>query len=104
MEPFTVRDDSSSVPSSLQMFDSNGRLPMEGFLSDHLDIPVDLCDGVDQCPLPAALQYINLKIPIGFSINPGGFEECLSVQEIETQYCTVSLNTPSGMPLLISKV
>ena len=25
------------------MFDANGRLPVEGFLSDSIDFPIDIC-------------------------------------------------------------
>ena len=63
------------IPAALQMFDSNGRLPMEGFLSDVLEIPIDLCELVGEstksCLLPNAVRFIVLKIPLGYSNNPG---------------------------------
>ena len=86
-----------SLTEAITMFDSNGRLPMEGFLSDYIEIPIDLCADTDECFLPVALSTITLKLPIGFSNHPGHFEGCLGVKEIETKYCAVSLRTPSSM-------
>lgn len=89
------KENSPMIPAALQMFDSNGRLPMEGFLSDVLEIPIDLCELVGEstksCLLPNAVRFIVLKIPLGYSNNPGSHGECLSVEQTETKYCTVRL-------------
>ena len=90
-------DPTPGLPPALQMFDANGRLPMEGFLSDSIDIgPLDLCQilNLDSCSLPNAIRYVTLKLPIGFTSNPGSYEECLSTTEMETRYCTVKLKGP----------
>ena len=92
-----AKENGSITPAALKMFDSNGRLPMEGFLSDVLDIPFDLCQiiGDIPCLLPNQVRNVVLKIPLGYSYNPGCHEECLSVDNMETRYCTVSLQGPN---------
>ena len=81
------------LPPQLQMFDANGRLPMEGFLSDTIDLPVDICTilKTNDClySIPNSLRFINVKIPFGYANNPGNYEECLSTEGFETRYCAV---------------
>ena len=40
------------------MFDANGRLPVEGFLSDSIDLPIDICGTEINCKfaLPEQLR------------------------------------------------
>ena len=82
-----TQDDSlqgSISEEALYRFDANGRLPMEGSLSDVIEIPVDVCSNIFknwlECPytLPQSLQTIKIKLPIGYNINPGSYEECLT--------------------------
>ena len=84
------------IPAALQMFDSNGRLPMEGFFSDVLVIPICevLGESTKSCFLPNAVRFFVLKIPLGYSNNPGSHGECLSVEQTESRYCTVRLKGP----------
>ena len=86
------------IPPALQMFDANGRLPLEGFLSDTIDMPIDICQGSAECmySLPDNLRFINLKLPIGYAMNPGSFHECLDVQDAETNYCLMRIIGPQG--------
>ena len=75
------------------MFDANGRVPMEGFLTDSMDLTVDICSVISisdcQYTVPDILRFINLKIPFGYSNNPGSYEECLGNTDYESRYCTV---------------
>ena len=77
----------------LQMFDANGRLPMEGFLSNTFDLPIDVCDlfrsNDCQYTIPNSLRFINIKLPVGYNNNPGNYDECLSTPDYKTRYCTV---------------
>ena len=81
------------LPPELQMFDANGRLPMEGFLSNTFDLPIDVCDLFKsndcQYTIPNSLRFINIKFPVGYNNNPGSYEECLSIPDYKTRYCTV---------------
>ena len=79
-----------------QALDSDGRLPLEGFLSDALTIPIPLCDiiNIPGCKsLPPSLTTIVLKLPIGFSKNPGRMESCLNLADsgFDSKYCTVEM-------------
>ena len=86
------------------MMDANGRLPLEGFLSDKFSVPLDLCDifGPAAAPnceeLPEFLTHVVVKMPVGFSRSPGSMDLCLSGVHtkfgVKTQYCTVSLQSP----------
>ena len=93
--------DLTSIPSALSMFDANGRLPIEGFLSDTLDMPIDICQNDETCEytLPDQLRFITLKIPIGYSNNPGSFDQCLGIENVETTYCSVRMSGPQGVGL-----
>ena len=86
----------TSIPGPISMFDSNGKLPLEGFLSDTIDMPIDICQGDENCiySLPDQLRYINAKIPVGYNINPGNFDECLEIDNFETAYCVMAINGP----------
>ena len=81
------------LPPQLQMFDANGRFPMEGFWSDSIDLPVDICTilKTNSClySIPNSIRFINVKIPFGYANNPGNYEECLSTEGYETRYCAV---------------
>ena len=94
-------DDLSNIPAALSMFDSNGKLPIEGFLSDTMDIPIDICQGDEFCiyTLPDRLRFVVMKIPIGFSDNPGNFAECLDALNSEGAYCPVRISGPPGLVL-----
>lgn len=89
---------------ALQMFDSNGRFPMEGSLTDSLEIPMDICNMVvgiwPNCTniVPAALRMIHLLVPVGYAINPGSYESCLGVgvNSFRGKYCTIFLEGPPG--------
>lgn len=97
-QPSSSRTFPPGIPPEFLMFDSNGRLPLEGFLSDTLDIPLDVCTlvGITDCTskISSQLRFINLKIPAGYSSNPGNYEECLTAGNRETRYCTVTLIGP----------
>ena len=87
-----------NIPESIVRFDANGRLPMEGSLSDVLEIPIELCFGILQgawpeCQyvVPPSLRMVKLKIPIGYSYNPGSYEECLGT---DSSYAVVSIKGP----------
>ena len=94
-------DPSKNATFGLAMLDSNGRLPLEGFLSDTIDIPIPLCDALgDSIPncesLPAILTTVNVKIPVGFANNPGNMDNCLKPKaaNFKSKYCTVTLTGP----------
>jgi hypothetical protein len=93
----------------LSMMDTDGRLPMEGFLSDMMPIPIN-CDilqhvlGPTCSSLPPALTNFNLPVPFGFANNPGRMEECLlrrwtsawpSAESFKTKFCRVHIIPPS---------
>ena len=89
------------------ILDSDGRLPLEGFLSDSVAIPVNLCDlinadGIQNLPgcenLPPSLTNINLNLLVGFSSNPGSMDICLDQKapEFPTKYCSVDLKVGGG--------
>ena len=90
--------DPTNIPGPITMFDSNGKLPIEGFLSDTMDISVDVCQGDESCmySLPHALRFIVVKIPIGYSINPGNMAECLAIENFESSYCNMNIHGPPG--------
>ena len=80
----------------LQALDNNGRLPLEGFLSDALSIPIPLCNivNITGCKsLPQSLTTIVLKLPLGFSKDPGRMESCLNLVDsgFNSKYCTVEM-------------
>ena len=62
---------------------------MEGFLSCKV-----LGESTKSCFLPNAVRFFVLKIPLGYSNNPGSHGECLSVEQTESRYCTVRLKGP----------
>ena len=70
---------------AVQMLDSNGRLPQEGFLSDTVPVPLDICDILSSffpsfnTSLPVDLRQVVLGIPFGYSFSPGSYEGCLGV-------------------------
>ena len=86
------------------MMDADGRLPMEGFLSDTIPIPISLCDtlnGTAQAScnkLPSSLTNLLIQIPFGFHHNPGSMDLCLEGGHTElgvrTKYCTVNMVPP----------
>ena len=91
----------------MNVLDANGRLPLEGFLSDTLDIPINLCDiinadeiqnlpGCDR--LPQSVTDINLKLLFGFNKNPGSLDVCLAQDgpAFTSQYCSVNLKVPES--------
>ena len=87
---------------TLSQADSDGRLPLEGFLSDALSIPIPLCDivNIPGCKsLPPSLTTVVLKLPIGFSKNPGRMESCLNLVDsgFNSKYCTVEMKPPAEM-------
>ena len=82
--------------------DSDGRLPLEGFLSDALSIPLPLCDivNIPGCKsLPPSLTTVVLKLPLGFSKNPGRMDGCLNLVDsgFNSKYCSVSMKSSAGM-------
>ena len=84
------------------MIDSDGRVPMEGFLSDTQDVPINLCTLLEQnnfsCDLlPDGIPHeITIMIPMGYSNNPGNQEECYTKElTTQTQYCTMKLKGPN---------
>ena len=94
----TDNDDLPGIPESIVRFDANGRLPMEGSLADVMEIPIELCFGIlngtwPECQyvVPPSLRMIKLKIPIGYSYNPGSYEECLGT---DSSYATVLIQGP----------
>ena len=86
------------------MMDADGRLPMEGFLSDTIPIPISLCDTLNgtaqaSCEkLPSSLTNLLIHFPFGFHHNSGSMEVCLegahTEWDVKTKYCTVSMVTP----------
>ena len=94
----TENDGIPGIPESIVRFDANGRLPMEGTLSDVIEIPIELCSGILQgawpeCQyvLPPSLRMVKLKMPIGYSYNPGSYDECLGS---DSSYATVTIKGP----------
>ena len=85
------------------MFDANGRLPMEGFLTDTISIPVDICQLLENpdCAysLPNSLRFINIKLPMGYAQNPGSYRECLGTENYETRYCNLYYLSGLDLPL-----
>ena len=86
---------------ALQMFDSTGNLPVEGFLGEVLDIPI--CSllgflGLDCKDLPQTLQSMTIPMPMGYSVSSGSYEGCLGVKngEINGQYCIIQIVTGPG--------
>ena len=89
----------------LYRLDANGRLPMTGFLSDTLDLPLDICSLI-QSPssgslceqaVPEALRTVILKLPLGYASNPGSYEECLGMSAsdgLDNRYCTLQFKGP----------
>lgn len=92
------------------MFDADGRFPMEGSLSDSLEIPLDICtvlpeDAWSRCEdLPATLRQISLLVPIGYALNPGSYESCLgsSSDIFSGKYCLIFLAGPPELSGLAS--
>ena len=86
------------------MLDADGRLPLEGFLSDTIPFPIPLCDllgpALPNCTqLPSFLTNVVLNIPIGFSHNAGNMDLCLdegihTQLGVKTQYCSVAMSPP----------
>ena len=86
------------------MLDADGRLPLEGFLSDTIPFPIPLCDilgpALPNCTqLPSFLTNVVLNIPIGFSHNSGNMDLCLdegihTYLGVKTQYCSVGMVPP----------
>ena len=96
-----ANDPSRNATFGLSMLDSNGRLPLEGFLSDTLQLPIPLCevlgDSIPNCDtLPASLTTVNVNIPMGFANNPGNMDNCLKAKAVNfrSKYCTVTLTGP----------
>ena len=89
------------MPDLLSMIDSDGKVPIEGFLSDPQEVELDLCPLIEQIGLscdmlPAGIPHIiTVLIPVGYSNNPGNQNECYSEElTSETQYCSLKLNGP----------
>ena len=89
------------VPGELAMLDSNGKIPMSGFLSSIVTLPpMDLCPAIEpvipNCAyvIPESLRFVSLAIPVGYSWNPGSMDECLAANGVETTYCTLNLKGP----------
>ena len=82
------------------MLDADGRLPLEGFLSDTIPFPIPLCDllgaALPNCTqLPSFLTNLVLNIPIGFAHNAGNMDLCLdTVFGVKTKYCSVGMLPP----------
>ena len=85
------------------MLDSDGRLPMEGFLSDTIPIPINICDMLNgtlpNCDkLPSSLTNLLVHMPFGFHLNPGSMDLCLEGAHtglgMKTKYCTIYMVTP----------
>ena len=85
------------------MFDANGRLPMEGFLTDTISVPVDICQLIEnpECvySIPASLRFIDIRLPMGYAQNPGSYQECLSTENYETRYCSIYYISGLSLPL-----
>ena len=89
---------------ALQMLDADGRFPMEGSLTDSLQLPIDICQLVGNiwtgCTnLPTVLRQIQLLIPVGYALNPGSYESCLAVvaDGFTGKYCPLLLSGPPGL-------
>jgi hypothetical protein len=99
---FGVPDDLSlNMTWGLQQLDANGRLPLEGFLSDAVPFPLNLCDLLGESlpgcrDLPPALTSVSVTMVIGFGQNPGSMDNCLKSKTdgFNSRYCTVSLKKP----------
>ena len=100
IEAFGDADDpSKNMTWGPLMMDADGRLPMEGFLSDTIPIPISLCDVLNgsalaSCDkLPSSLTSLLIHFPFGFHHNPGSMDLCLEGAHTElgvkTKYCTV---------------
>ena len=86
------------------MMDADGRLPMEGFLSDTIPIPFSICDTLNRTArascdkLPSSLTNLLIHVPFGFHHNPGSMDLCLDGAHTElgvrTKYCTVNMVAP----------
>ena len=97
-------DPSKNMTWGPLMMDADGRLPMEGFLSDSIPIPISLCDSLNgtalaSCnKLPSSLTNLLIHFPFGFHHNPGNMDLCLEGAHtdlgVETKYCTVYMVTP----------
>ena len=94
---------------ALQMLDADGKFPMEGSLSDSVEVPIDICILVqNQWPgcvtLPDALRQIIIQVPVGYALNPGSYESCLGVttDSFDGKYCLVFLHGPPGLSGLAS--
>ena len=101
IEAFGVADDpQKNMTWGQNMLDADGRLPLEGFLSDLTPFPIPLCDllgsALPNCKqLPSFLTNIVLYIPIGFSHNAGNMDLCLADHfGVKTQYCSVAMLPP----------
>ena len=99
-----ANDPSKNMTWGPLMMDADGRLPMEGFLSDTIPIPISLCDSLHgtalaSCnKLPSSLTNLLIHFPFGFHHNPGNMDLCLEGAHtelgVETKYCTVYMVTP----------
>ena len=97
-------DPSKNMTWGPLMMDADGRLPMEGFLSDTIPILISLCDSLHgtalaSCnKLPSSLTNLLIHFPFGFHHNPGNMDLCLEGAHtklgVETKYCTVYMVTP----------
>ena len=86
------------------MLDADGRLPLEGFLSDTTPFPIPLCDllgsALPNCKqLPSYLTNVVLHVPIGFAGNAGNMDLCLdegvhTKLGVKTQYCSIAMVPP----------
>ena len=86
------------------MLDADGRLPLEGFLSDTTPFPIPLCDllgsALPNCKqLPSYLTNVVLHVPIGFAGNAGNMDLCLdegvhTKLGVKTQYCSIAMLPP----------
>ena len=105
IEAFGVAEDPrKNMTWGQYMLDADGRLPLEGFLSDTIPFPIPLCDllapALPNCTqLPSFLTNVVLNIPIGFSHNAGNMDLCLDEGihtdlGVKTQYCSVAMLPP----------
>ena len=105
IEAFGVVDDlQKNMTWGPYVLDADGRLPLEGFLSDSTPIPIPLCEifgaALPNCEqLPSFLTNVVLYVPIGFSHNSGSMELCLDDGPhvhlgVKTQYCSVKMSPP----------
>ena len=105
VEAFGVANDlSKNMTWGPLMMDADGRLPMEGFLSDTIPIPVHLCEmlngtAAENCnKLPSSLTNVLIHFPFGFHHNPGNMDLCLEGVHTKwgfrTKYCTIYMIPP----------